>query len=396
MLAATSPAYAEPPFSTVSGGLSQIAESDPAELSADAIRDDIRWFAVQIGALEALSARWLAELDRRMQGDDRGPFDTCSWFLQESLHLSSNAAYARIRTARQLASMPRTVAALRRGELSSQQLAVICRAVEQAAQTTLEPSRVESELIEAARRMDHLELERHWFQMRYQADQEAGLAAEQEQRRRRWLYLRQTRDGSFRMEAQLDAETGVTFKTALHALMGPRASHDDRTPAERRADAAGEMAGRVLDAGDLPEQGGERPHVLLKADLATLRLEPGSPLAELDWGQLVTGETARRIACDAQLTPVLTDSRGNVLHVGRSRRFPTVRQRKALNLRDLHCQAPGCTVPAERCEAHHIRHVADGGRTVLPNLRLYCRVHHPMCHPENRRFRRQAVQSRAP
>ena len=143
MLAATSPAYAEPPFSTVSGGLSQIAESDPAELSADAIRDDIRWFAAQIGALEALSARWLAELDRRVQGDDRGPFDTCSWFLQESLHLSSNAAYARIRTARQLASMPRTVAALRRGELSSQQLAVICRAVEQAAQTTLEPSRVE-------------------------------------------------------------------------------------------------------------------------------------------------------------------------------------------------------------------------------------------------------------
>src|SRR2546430_2423140 len=87
--------------------------------------------------------------------------------------------------------------------------------------------------------------------------------------------------------------------------------------------------------------------VLLKADLATLRLEPGSPLAELDWGQLVTGETARRIACDAQLTPVLTDSRGNVLHVGRSRRFPTVRQRKALNLRDRHCQAPGCTLPAE-------------------------------------------------
>src|SRR2546430_1218303 len=152
MLAATSPAYAEPPFSTVSGGLSQIAESDPAELSADAIRDDIRWFAAQIGALEALSARWLAE--------------------------------------------------------------------------------------------------RHWFQMRSQAAQEAGLAAEQEQRRRRWLYLRQTRDGSFRMEAQLDAETGVTFKTALHALMGPRASHDDRTPAERRADAAGEMAGRVLDAGE--------------------------------------------------------------------------------------------------------------------------------------------------
>ena len=34
---------------------------------------------------------------------------------------------------------------------------------------------------------------------------------------------------------------------------------------------------------------------MLVAELSTLRLEPGSRLAELDWGPLVSGETARRI-----------------------------------------------------------------------------------------------------
>jgi hypothetical protein len=49
---------------------------------------------------------------------------------------------------------------------------------------------------------------------------------------------------------------------------------------------------------------------MLISELSTLRLEPGSRLAELDWGPLVTGESARRIACDAAITQVIVDSNG--------------------------------------------------------------------------------------
>jgi hypothetical protein len=42
--------------------------------------------------------------------------------------------------------------------------------------------------------------------------------------------------------------------------------------------------------------------------------------------------------------------------VGNSSRSLPPRMHKALKLRDRHCQTPGCSMPPERCEAHHIRH----------------------------------------
>jgi hypothetical protein len=140
---------------------------------------------------------------------------------------------------------------------------------------------------------------------------------------------------------------------------------------------------------------------MLVADLATLRLEPGSPLAELDWGPLVTGETARRIGCDASVTPVLVGAAGEILHVGRRSRTVPAATRRALNLRDRHCQWAGCRVPADRCRVHHRHHWADGGDHKLPNLGLYCERHHALLHPENARYQRGACreaagQSRAP
>jgi hypothetical protein len=269
---------------------------------------------------------------------------------------------------------------------------VICRAANEVRETTMNASFVEGSLLDAARRMDPPTLRRHWAQMRYQADQEAGLMAEEEQRQRRWLRLWQTRFDTYRIEGELDAESGAIVKTAFKALLGRRPRDDERTPDQRRSDVLTEMARRCLDSGELPELGGEKPHLTLVAELSTLRLEPGSPLAKLDWGPLVTGETARRIAEDAVITPVLVNAQRDILHVGRRSRFVTTRQRRALNVRDGHCQAPGCDLPADQCTPHHVRHRADDGPTDLPNLRLYCDVHHRRLHPENARFRK----SRAP
>ncbi len=264
--------------------------------------------------------------------------------------------------------------------------------MEQVPKTRLSPTWVETDLVLAARRMDPFNLQQHWEQMRYQADQEAGLEAEEEQRRVRWLSLRQMGTCNYRIEGVLDAEGGATLKTALQGILGRRASDDERTPAQRRADGLVELVRRQLDAGDLPERGGQKPHLTLVAELSTLRLEQGSRLAQLDWGPLVTGETARRIADDCSITPVLVDSDGAILHVGRSSRSVPAPMRKALNLRDRHCQAPGCTMPPELCVPHHKVHWADGGPTELSNIELRCDVHHARLHPENHRFR----QGRAP
>src|SRR5262249_44813621 len=150
--------------------------------------------------------------------------------------------------------------------------------------TCLDPVDVQHALVRAARTMNPPDLQRHWSQIRYQADQIAGEDAEQEIRERRWLRFWQTSRDTYRIKGELDAESGAILKTAFKAQRRRHPKDDDRTPMQYRADDLTDMARRLLDSGELPTRGGERPHLSLVATLETLRLEPGSPMARLDWG----------------------------------------------------------------------------------------------------------------
>jgi hypothetical protein len=60
------------------------------------------------------------------------------------------------------------------------------------------------------------------------------------------------------------------------------------------------------------------------------------------------------------------------LDVGQTDDIP-VHLRRLVALRDQTCQYPGgCDQPAAGCEADHVIHRADGGRTSLTNLKDYC------------------------
>ena len=95
---------------------------------------------------------------------------------------------------------------------------------------------------------------------------------------------------------------------------------------------------------------------------------------------MISPETARRIACDAGVSRVLTKGDSEILDVGRTTRSVPAALRRALALRDKGCTHPGCTRPHHWCDAHHIVHWADGGETSLANLVLLCRRHHRMAH----------------
>jgi len=69
---------------------------------------------------------------------------------------------------------------------------------------------------------------------------------------------------------------------------------------------------------------------------------------------------------------------GSVLDVGRKTRTIPPAIRRALATRDPRCGFPGCD--ARRCDAHHVRHWAEGGETRLDNLVLLCRRHHRAVH----------------
>jgi hypothetical protein len=64
------------------------------------------------------------------------------------------------------------------------------------------------------------------------------------------------------------------------------------------------------------------------------------------------------------------------LDVGQTDDIP-IHLRRLVALRDQTCQYPGgCDQAAAGCEAHHVAHRADGGRTSLTNLKDYCWWHH--------------------
>ncbi|HXM57295.1 MAG TPA: DUF222 domain-containing protein, partial [Candidatus Dormibacteraeota bacterium] len=174
---------------------------------------------------------------------------------------------------------------------------------------------------------------------------------------------------------------------ALDAVMGPPAREDERTPAQRRADALTDLARRQLDSGELPVVGGQRPHITLTADVATLARLPGSRAADLDWGMPVPAETLRRLACDASVTCVLVSPEGDPLSVGRTRRTFTPGQRKALALRDGGCVL--CGRPAAWTACHHLHHWIDGGDTSVTNGALLCHRCHVRVHEGGYRLLRR-------
>ena len=97
----------------------------------------------------------------------------------------------------------------------------------------------------------------------------------------------------------------------------------------------------------------------------------------------VTAFTVRKIACDADIIPVVLGGEGQILDIGRASRVFPPHIRKAITARDRGCAFPQCTIPAPWCEAHHITYWSRGGTTGTGNGTLLCSHHHHVIHKEH-------------
>ena len=134
----------------------------------------------------------------------------------------------------------------------------------------------------------------------------------------------------------------------------------------------------MLGHGDVPECGGQRPHLNVLVRLEDL--ENRARAAALDFGGTVSPESLRMLACDAAATPIVLNGKGQPLDVGRVTRTVPDGLRRALAARDRGCAHPGCGRPASWCEVHHLVAWEDGGETTLSNLAMLCRFHHRQIH----------------
>ena len=109
----------------------------------------------------------------------------------------------------------------------------------------------------------------------------------------------------------------------------------------------------------LPRHGGTATTVMVILDYDTLLADlTATGIAETSTGEPITAGQARRLACQADILPVVLDGNSEILDVGHLKRLVTDVIRKALNLRDRGCTEVGCTMPAETkwalCGHHHI------------------------------------------
>jgi len=221
-------------------------------------------------------------------------------------------------------------------------------------------------------------------------------------------------DGLGEIRGTLDQVAAEYLLTALDALTVPdppdTPATQRRTPGQRRADALGEMAKRVLDRGLTPTVQGVRPHLLLTTDLAGLLaddtsrpaaaapggddgqdggvdlfdlLDPDRAAADtarrprLRWTGPIDPRRARQIALDdAKVTAVLTMGPWRVTNVGRTMRTLPPWLRGMLEMVHRHCRGPDCDRPFAWTESHHQLAWDDGGHTALDETIPLCTAHH--------------------
>jgi hypothetical protein len=204
-------------------------------------------------------------------------------------------------------------------------------------------------------------------------------------------------EGEYRVHGTLHTEAAAIFKAAMDPLCAPGTLtppadpdtaggvqgadgvvRDRRSAAARRADALTDICARVLAHGELPENGGERPHLVITMDFEQLRQGLGGAI--LDTGEHLSAATARKLACDALLIPAVLGGQSQPLDLGRARRLIDGPLRRALVLRDGGCSFPACDRPASWCEGHHTIPWSEGGKTSLETSALVCGFHHRLIH----------------
>jgi hypothetical protein len=191
---------------------------------------------------------------------------------------------------------------------------------------------------------------------------------------RRWT----DREGMCHTQISLDPEADARLSAALDAAMAAEKAKADngRTFDQLRADAFINLVTAT------PAPGSHLPaELLILCDLQTMQHglhENG--ICETYDGQPLPPATVRRLACDANIIPIVLDGNRRVVDVGRAKRLATADQRRALRAMHRTCAAPDCPVRFGDCDIHHLKEWRDGGLTNLENLIPLCSKHHHLIH----------------
>lgn len=216
-----------------------------------------------------------------------------------------------------------------------------------------------------------------------------GLTRFEQQKRSTFLKIWDDSDGMTQIRGAFDPVSGAVLRGAVERQLESMFHAGDSSPVDlapwvepndhRRAKALVAVATQRATDGAAAREA--RAEVVVHIDLDTLRngLHAQSN-CHTQFSHDLPPETVRRMACEADIIPVVLDGRSVPIDVGRSRRLATVHQRRALESSYQTCAIPECSVAFHHCQIHHIEYWESGGSTDLSNMVPLCNFHHHAAH----------------
>jgi hypothetical protein len=406
--------------------LASVADVNPTFMSTEVKAEAMRRLAVAESRLAELKMRVLA--DAQDVAMENGSRDAGVWLAHET-RTGQKEAKADLALATELDRNRQLVAAaMRTGAVNVPQARVIVRALDALAQH-VDPDvldKAETHLVTLA--ADHgpralaklgrkiLDVIAPEIAEEIEARRLADLEADAHEAT--VLRLRRKANGRVAISGELDPLTGTRLAIYLEAWTNPRRAHlldptdgtsgDDGTPTSHPDSAQrlphprrlGQAFCSFLEAVDpkrLPIHGGNATQLLVTIDFDSLRkmygvgdllttgavsggLVDGIPAT----GNQLTAAQVRRLACNAEILPVVLGGKSEILDYGRARRLYSPAQQRAMLLRDRTCRAEGCDIPGTWAEAHHWIPWGRFGKTDLADGVLLCSHHHHCIHDEDR------------
>jgi hypothetical protein len=347
------------------------------------VLDDVAALVAERNRIDALLARRVraAELSQAPERD--GQRSMASW-LRGHCRLSGTEASRLVTAGRALEHLPALAEAHDAGLVSAGQVAEAARAVTPRRLTDAVAAGVDLAVIDAvltgvAVKRPHADLVA--VVQRYLLGLEPDGPEPDPTEGRRLSFTRHA-DGSVSFSGHLDAVGGEKVQAAVEAhVQADRPAGDERTRAQRQADALVQLADTAVSTGAVPVLRTVRPHVAVRIDLADLA-DPatGAAAGTLGSGAVISAARARWLACDGGIARVVFGPDGVPLDVGREQRLVSGPLRRAVEARDGGCVFTGCHAPNSWCDVHHLVHWIDGGETSLANSALLCERHHTKVH----------------
>jgi hypothetical protein len=316
--------------------LSYLAAADPAALTAPELAETLQELE-RLGAIGTAARAWFLGAFTAVQGHaadaDRSP----RMWLMRKTHVTEGAAAGQVGWSRRVAAHPDVAAALAAGGRLTESVAkVICQYTDKLPlQCRAQADQILLGAAEAGMGQDDI----------------ARLAAEMYERSRsgqpdddgpdggsggarddgfedRGLRLATTFRGAGVLTGDLTPECAALAGTVLESLGRRAGPEDTRTHDQRLHDALEEALCRLLAAGLVPDRAGQPAKMLVHTPLGELRAMDAGSALEQEWAALMTGQwagqraaasvvgadgaawlggdSARGIACDAGLVPVVT------------------------------------------------------------------------------------------